>query len=180
MLRGAHILGHWSRTQPNVALSSGEAVLNAALKGACELLSARELLQEWGREDEIKVELEGDSTACAGTLARDGQGKQKHLAVKQLWLQERIRAGEIKYVKIPRSRNSGDSQTKHWAVEGRAHFSRVGFTPLPQEPRCRGSFLLRFCEAKRQCVRDNLATDQKHNKAPGLTRRRPSTSSLTR
>ena len=49
IFRGAHALSHWSRTQTTVALSSGEAELNASLKGACELVGMRELLREIGQ-----------------------------------------------------------------------------------------------------------------------------------
>ena len=49
LLKGPHVLGHWSRTQPTVALSSGEAEVNAALKGGCEILSVKELLEQWAR-----------------------------------------------------------------------------------------------------------------------------------
>ena len=85
LLRGGHCLAHWSRTQAAVALSSGEAELNAALKGGCELLGVRTLMEELG--ERLTLELEGDSSACKGTLCREGVGKQKHVQLRQLWLQ---------------------------------------------------------------------------------------------
>ena len=47
---GQHLLTHWSRAQSCVALSSGEAELNAMLKAACEGLSVRYLLEEIGEK----------------------------------------------------------------------------------------------------------------------------------
>ncbi len=124
LTRGGHCLGHWSRTQATVALSSGEAELNAAVKGGVELLGIRELLLEWGEVPEVG--LEGDSTACKGTLYREGVGKQKHLEVRQLWLQERIKLGRLAYDKIDREINPADALTKHWGPSAHKHFCMMG------------------------------------------------------
>ena len=83
LMHGAHCLAHWSRTQSNVALSSGEAELNGALKGGVELLGGRSLLADMSRS--VSLRLKGDSAACKGTLLREGAGKLKHVQVKQLW-----------------------------------------------------------------------------------------------
>ena len=119
------MLGTWSRTQATVALSSGEAELNGSLKGATELLGARSLLQEAGYD--VSLILEGDSSACKGTLHREGAGRIKHLEVRQLWLQRYVKDEEVKFVKIPREVNAADTMTKHWTREAAAHFARVGF-----------------------------------------------------
>ena len=122
------MITHWSRTQPVVALSSGEAELNASLKGGCELIGARELLCEMGRE--YTMRLYGDSSACKGTLHREGVGKLKHISVKQLWLQEKVNSGQIGFVKIQREINSADAFTHHWQSKERPHFNRVDFYPI--------------------------------------------------
>ena len=129
-MRGSHVLGHWSRTQATVALSSGEAELNSALKGGCELLGLRELLAEWGKG--VQLELQGDSTACRGMLNREGVGRQKHLQVRQLWLQGHVKNGDIKFIKIARDVNAADTQTKHWSTDARSHFARASFYLLAQ------------------------------------------------
>ena len=130
---GQHAVMHWSRTQATVALSSGEAELNAALKGGCELLGVRELMQEWGREAAYSLEV--DSSACVGTLNREGSGRQKHLSVRQLWLQERVKNRDLTLRKIPREGNTSDCLTKHWKLDGRAHFSRIHFFfPASESP----------------------------------------------
>ena len=126
LMRGNHCLHQWSRTQACIALSSGEAELNAALKGGTELIGARTLLHELGVE--AQLEILGDSTACHGTLHREGTGRIKHLELKQLWLQAHVKSGSIKYTKIDRSRNPADSLAKHWSTDGPNHFSLLNFT----------------------------------------------------
>ena len=108
-----------------MALSSGEAELNAALKGGCEGLGLRELLIELG--ESVTLRMEGDSNACKGTLHREGSGRQKHLEVRQLWMQQHIKSGSVIFQKIPRDVNSSDCLTKHWDGAAHAHFARVGF-----------------------------------------------------
>ena len=110
-----------------MSLSSGEAELNASLKGGVELLGVRELLQELG-ESNISLLLQGDSAACRGTVHREGCGRLKHLEVKQLWIQSHIRDGRISFQKIPRSENTADAMTKHWSAEGRRHFAAMNAT----------------------------------------------------
>ena len=123
-MRGEHMLTHWSRTQAAIALSSGEAELNAALKGAVELLGLRAMLNGLGIETVLT--LQGDSAAAKGTLSREGSGRIKHLEVRQLWLQSWIKNGVIRLLKIPRDSNSADTLTKHWAPsDSLSHFRRV-------------------------------------------------------
>jgi len=126
---GSHLLGHWARTQVGVALSSGEAELNAALKVGTEAIGVDVMSKEMGIV--LEIELLGDSSAAKGTLSRQGSGKVKHLETKQLWLQEKIASGYIKYTKIPRAKNVADALTHYWtAAEGEKHFKRMGVEPV--------------------------------------------------
>ena len=112
-----------------VALSSCEAELNSAIKGACEMLAARTLMTEWGHEPECLMK--GDSSACRGVLLREGLGKLKHISVKQLWVQEAVQSGQVAFEKIPRNINASDLLTHHWGTDAFAHFNRLGFITLP-------------------------------------------------
>ena len=125
LLRGKHVLSAWSRTQATVALSSGEAELNGALKGAAELLGASALLVEAGKE--VVLGIEGDSSACEGIVHREGSGRLKHLEVRQLWIQNYIKDGRMTFTKIPRLINGADTLAKYWSAEARGHFHRIGF-----------------------------------------------------
>jgi len=126
---GSHLLAHWARTQIGVALSSGEAELNSALKLGCEAIGIQVMASEL--EINLNIEMYGDSSAAKGTLARQGSGKIKHLSTKQLWLQEKVTSGDIKYHKIPRAKNASDVLTHHWVgPEGSRHFRRRGVEPV--------------------------------------------------
>ena len=125
VMHGSHLISHWSRTQVGVALSSTEAELNAALKMGPELVGLKNSLDERGQKMKIKVL--GDSSPLGGLLLRRGTGKIKHLSMKQLWLQERVRAGEVEYIKVPRLDNPSDALTHHWTEkEGELHFKKIG------------------------------------------------------
>ena len=131
IVRGSHCLHHWSRTQTTVALSSGEAELNSALKGGTELIGAQSLMAELKLS--VNLELLGDSSACFGTLHREGTGRVKHLEIKQLWLQGKVKDGSLKYTKIPREINAADSLAKSWSnSDGPRHFAQLGFHTLAQ------------------------------------------------
>ena len=123
--KGLRCLAHWSRTQATIALSSGEAELNAALKGAAELLGAQEMMREL--HVPMTVRLEGDSSACEGIVSREGCGRIKHLQVRQLWIQEKFSGGQLTFTEVPRDHNTADCQTKHWGADAHKHFQSAGF-----------------------------------------------------
>ena len=121
---GNHLLTQWSRTQSCVALSSGEAELNAILKTACEGLGLRSLMKEIGVEAGLHIR--GDSSASQGTLQRLGTGKIKHLETRQLWLQEKVYEKEVTVEKVARQRNWADVLTHSWTNSDAHHFARMG------------------------------------------------------
>ena len=127
-MMGDHLLTHWSRTQSCVALSSGEAELNAMLKAGCEGLSMKYLLEEIGEEK--RLHLRGDSSASHGTLNRLGAGRIKHLHTRQLWLQERVFSGEVSVEKVGRSINWADALTHGWVSADERHFEAMGLRIL--------------------------------------------------
>ena len=122
--RGRHLLHHWSKTQATVALSSGEAELNAALKGAAEGLFLQGITSEMQEKD--KLTIFGDSTASRGILLREGSAPLKHLHVKQLWVQEHVARKAMDVVKIPRAENPADALTHHWSAEAAGHYASMG------------------------------------------------------
>ena len=124
IMHGKHLLAHWSRTQATVALSSGEAEVNAALKAGSEGLGFRTLAQEM--LEPVNVTIVGDSTASRGVLLREGAGRIKHLDVKQLWLQEKVAHGDVEVVQQPRSTNLADALTHHWTSESIGHYEAMG------------------------------------------------------
>lgn len=124
IMLGSHLLSHWSRTQTCVALSSGEAELNAMLKAGCEGLHIQNLLRELGVQ--VGLHLRGDSSASQGTLQRLGAGKVKHLYTRQVWLQEKVHDQSVSIEKIPRSINWADVLSHGWTSSDLQHFHRMG------------------------------------------------------
>ena len=121
------VVQSWSKIQSNVALSSGEADLNAAVKGLSEGLGVANLFRDFfGAEPAIR--LLTDASACKGMLLRQGCGRIKHLSTKQLWAQGAVDSYEITVEKIGRDLNSADALTH--TLSGQAfhdHLRRVGF-----------------------------------------------------
>ena len=122
---GLHPIIHWSKTQLVVAMSSGEAELNAVLKGSSEGLGVATMMSEL--DFHMKVKVKTDSSACVGMTHRQGVGRIKHLEVKSLWIQEAVKAGKVKVEKLPRLSNFSDVLTHHWTkAEGDLHLSKLG------------------------------------------------------
>ena len=107
---GGTTVAHWSKLQSNVALSSGEAELNASVKALSEGIGFIHLYEEiFSRRPEVVLHV--DASACKGMLLRHGVGKLKHLSTKQLWVQGAIGAYSIRVVRIPRAHNVADALT---------------------------------------------------------------------
>ena len=96
-----HTLKHWSSTQQTVALSSGEADLVGIARGADPGLGFKALAHDLGCDVSINV-ITG-ATAAVGICKRRGLGKSSHLAVSDLWVQERLRHGDFSLTNIPGS-----------------------------------------------------------------------------
>ena len=111
IIHGSHIVNHWSKLQATIALSSGEAELNSAVKGVSEGIGIFELIKEWRIYEEVGLTLKTDSSAAKGTMTRRGSGRIKHLTAKQLWIQEAIKNYGIEITKISREVNSSDLLT---------------------------------------------------------------------
>jgi hypothetical protein len=107
---GTGVLKSWSKTQATIALSSGEAELAAVVKGATEGLGMRAVLADFGID--VGLSMYSDATAAIGMVRREGLGRVRHLAVADLWVQQRVRNGEIQVSKILGTENPSDMMTK--------------------------------------------------------------------
>ena len=110
-LRGAHLLRHWSVTQGTVTLSSGEAELHGICKGASTSMGLLSIAKDLGLS--WNLTLRTDSTAAIGITRRRGLGKIRHLATADLWVQDRVRAGDFRLEKVPGADNVADILTKY-------------------------------------------------------------------
>ena len=111
IILGGHTVQHWSRTQPTIALSSGEAELGGIEAGIAEALGFQSLARDLGWTYEIRVH--SDSSAAIGIARRRGLGKVRHLDVTDLWIQEQIRARRVTLVKVDGDANQADALTKY-------------------------------------------------------------------
>ena len=111
MLRGSHLLQCYSSTQPTVALSSGETELGGICRGASKALGLQSVAQDLGIA--LSVDVLTDAAAAIGICRRRGLGKIRHLAVADLWVQDRVRSKDFSLEKIPGPSNPADALTKH-------------------------------------------------------------------
>jgi hypothetical protein len=114
-MRGRHVLKTWSGTQATIALSSAEAELIAAVRGAAEGLAVRSLVRDFGLDCGLRIHV--DSSAAIGICKRTGVGKIRHLDTRLLWIQEAVRDGTLEVVKVLGTENPADLMTKHLGAE---------------------------------------------------------------
>ena len=79
----------------------------------------------------VSLTVLADSSAAIGICRRTGIGKVCHLAVGQLWVQERVRQGDFGLQKHPGSENPADMLTK--AVNQELTLRHVGAAGLSFE-----------------------------------------------
>ena len=108
---GHHCLKTWSSTQAIIALSSGEAEYYGVVKASSVGLGCKAMLHDMNTKTSIHVHT--DAEAAKGIASRTGLGKTRHIAVHVLWVQERIRTGDIQLFKVKGSENPADLLTKH-------------------------------------------------------------------
>ena len=108
---GSHCLKAWSTSQSTVALSSGEAELYAMTKMATQISGMISMAADFGII--MAGEVKSDSNAAIGIAHRDGLGGRcRHIRVQYLWIQSRIKDGDLKLVKVPGTSNLADIMTK--------------------------------------------------------------------
>ena len=107
---GDHVLKWWSKTQPTIALSSGEAELAAMVWSTSEGLGMLAVMEEFGIT--CKLVIKSDAIAAIGIVKRQGLGRIRHLAVADLWIQQRAKEGSVQFKKLPGTENTSDIMTK--------------------------------------------------------------------
>ena len=126
---GSHIVIAWSSTQGVVALSSGEAELYALTKGAAHTLGVLSLAMGFGMC--LDARIYSDASAAIGMVNRTGAGKLRHVRVQYLWLQDKVRMGELHVAKVAGEDNPADLLTKHVNAATLAkHIWELGFEVL--------------------------------------------------
>ena len=96
-------------------MSSGEAEYYGLVKGSSHGLGVASIASDLGVDLSVKVNT--DSSAAKGIASRIGLGKVRHVEVAQLWVQEKVRNGDIKLCKVEGKHNLSDCLTKHVSRE---------------------------------------------------------------
>ena len=110
---GKHCWKAWASTQGAVALSSAEAEFYAMAEGAQRgkwaVTVARELGVHLGGGGLV---LKTDSEAAKSFVSRRGLSRMRHIEVRELWLQEEVRKGNVIVKRVAGAENPADLMTK--------------------------------------------------------------------
>ena len=99
-----------STTQSVRALSTAESEFYAITKGFARSLHSQAILKGFGVVVEAVL---SDASAGIGIASRQGCGRLKHLAVKWLWVQEKVSEKALRLRKHPTETNIADLATKY-------------------------------------------------------------------
>lgn len=110
MMRGRHLIRHWSSTQSTVALSSAEAELTGICRGASQSIGLRSVAKDLNID--LTLEILTDATAAIGVCKRRGLGNIRHLATADLWVQDKLRTQDFVLTKVDGSKNIADILAK--------------------------------------------------------------------
>ena len=100
--------------QTAISLSSCEAVFYAANECAGELLGLAELFKELHYDVAVRQEVDSDS--ARHILQRRGQGGLKHIEIRCLSIQQRMRDKRLSVSRVDTKNNTADLFTKHLDV----------------------------------------------------------------
>ena len=109
-MHGGHLLKAYSKTQQNIALSSGEAEFYSMGKAASEAMGLKAMAQDFGKV--LQPWLYVDANAALGVAQRVGLGKVRHLDTQRLWLQQAVRQKRLGIAKVIGTMNPADAMTK--------------------------------------------------------------------
>ena len=108
---GSCAIKSWASTQALISLSSGEAEYYGIVKASSVGLGVKAMMADLGHE--LELEILTDASAAKGIASRRGLGKTRHVAVHFLWVQERVRNGDLVVSKVWGGDNPADLLTKY-------------------------------------------------------------------
>ena len=112
VFHGKHLVDAGSASQHTVALSSGEAEFYTCGRVCASVLMQAHTIEEMGLLTRVPT-VYMDSDAGRSLATRMGVGKQRHIQTRWLWLQERVRGGELQVRRVDGEQNVSDLGTKH-------------------------------------------------------------------
>ena len=119
IMRSGHCTKAWSTSQSALALASREAELYAMTEVAVQLSGAISMAKGFGVS--LTGVVKSDSSSAIGTAQRDGfGGRCRHVKVRYLWIQSKIKDGYLKLQKVLGTNNVADDMTEaedRWALD---------------------------------------------------------------
>ena len=113
-MHGKHCIKTWATTQKTRATSSAEAEFYAIVEGASRGLGLESLAADLGSK--VTITIYSDASAGRSLAFRKGLGKVRHIETKYLWIQDLIKDGRLKLLKVKGTDNPADIGTKHLSV----------------------------------------------------------------
>ena len=107
---GSHVLKATSNLQTVLGLNVSEAEYYALTRGAAHGLGMQSYFQDIGLS--LGVVLESDSSSAKSFASRQGLGRQRHVQVRYLWLQQAVAKHNVVIRKIGTKNNVSDILTK--------------------------------------------------------------------
>ena len=110
---------HSRRSSNMVAMDGGIGTTSAAQREVSCRLSTIGAITAWRYNllldlgVKIKIQIKTDASAAKGIASRRGVGKIRHIEVSQLWVQDKVRKGEVIMRKVSTEENLADALTKH-------------------------------------------------------------------
>ena len=86
-MMGSRALKTWSKTQSVIAKSSAESELYAIVRASTEALGLLTLFKDKGMAV-VDSRVHADASAAKSIVEREGLGKDRHMEVDLLWVQE--------------------------------------------------------------------------------------------
>ena len=124
-MHGAHLVKAYSRTQSNIALSSGEAEFYGLVSTASEALGLVAMTEDFG--DQVESYLYADASAAIVVANQEGLGRFRHLDTQSLRLQQALRKRRLGLGNVLGTENPSDLMTRY-----------VDSKPLAEHVRCMG------------------------------------------
>jgi len=113
---GDHMAKCYSKTQPNIALSSGEVELYAIVRASSEALGIMAIFADWGMT--MGGSVWADASAALGIVNRKGLGKVRHLDTSVFW---GSRSGAEKNIGVRESEGRAQHRRPLHKVPGQGH-----------------------------------------------------------
>ena len=110
MYVAGRLVHSWSKDQSKIARSSREAELYGANLRGTKGLGMKSLMRELGWPCNLRIEV--DTYAAIGILRKRGFGKQRHIEVEELWMQQELKRGKLTIRKVKGTENTADVGTK--------------------------------------------------------------------